>query len=1523
LELTVEQLPALTGPAGKLETFKAFELALPTAQMAGLPTVIGHFVRSTFDGGAVFYNIRHYYTPFIAVGGIRPDAMIYRGDEYFEQITNFPLASQRVTAASYDVTIWGPDVPAQTYKDEIVDRIGKLARRQGGTINFASSGLGSTEPIVRDKQSVSLFVAPTWVPERAVARAMGRLQRQAELAQLEGAQTKEIAATQPDSEDLEQQIGVLDGALDLTGAEIASLNGLLAMKGADDGTKQYAGMGKVRAYFNAPRLIASAAELPNLSAALSDTVRLKSRLNLMRRDVEVVPYPGQSTSAVVALRFAHGVRSLSAEHMALAMLADQESVTGTLGIQSAIGILEAAATEGIDLAYIEPGQGEHVMALEVSSDAKALIRAAVEDRGRFVIVPHRLPARAMHLSWLEIDPVTGLIEDQDEFGRHSTYFEYFALIQKAWKVNKCKVSLDDTVECKQADARYAFLGFVSGFVNRLFTRVAASLQFVLEYTADSIPPSTAQRCAEFYDRPCSVKDYLNFYDARLWFVISLWVRFFREGYIGCNQWPDPIFGDPNNMSAYWSGIDYSLAFWKNKCIALAAKIGTQIFRGPMDLFAALFGNNATTQAMDWFFDGLVSVKNLPIDLGFVSYDAAEIKLRVGGFDQGASVAGFLIKNTAGKDPDVVPESAYDLGAGTLPPVEFTRLFTPAQTLNATIALATATQHVNLREPTSFSVQPSHLAWHGGEARLNDAALFDLSGRLIVRGALRVALVDTGATLEYASVSPNVSFAGVESLALWPQAGLVLGQAELVTTTRAVTLAHTAPTTWRLEHGAVVNSVPYTGPMRLVISDTTSLWRGVQRVSWQTAQPVQLNGSRSLWLDQATGVPGFITPTPIHLKRWAGTLTVDGQTSGLGVNLSAVAQEVLAGAPDLRSDGDGYLLQPAYASNAIAPRRLGVQMPDHIQFTWLNDAQRQGRLALRPAAPGQTVTGLVVLRDTSNNATLLASEASASLPALPPGLHVAVEADQLNRHIWADFPYHGVMGLLHTVQMTYTGAVSATFDVTVSGLPADWVYLSRSRLTLVRGGVVGIGLVISPPVTALPLPGTTIPFTVTVSQTGGGLVANASHTWTAPESGLPGVWFDPRMRTEVASQERLEGHVFVFNAGAITDTFNLSMTLPITPGAILAYPPTATVPARGVVSVPVLITPTAPAGQFVPVVVTAMPRDLYTRTAMTHVKLTVVSSEDAMLFERSYVLIQDECTLSLGRSTYMLAQSVALHRLGKLPLSAVERDKQTLQAMLLPSCLSQNGSFTATEMISTALTLVPTQTQPLVDALELLSEQVERALDYRAELSIAPALSAVRLNRAVTLPVVLAHTGRVSGTFTLVVTDALGATQVFTPFLAPGERFTHTVVVVPNAEGEYTVSAAAGGPAPQVAPRAQARVLAYERLVDILLVKGTPDFVETGSSASALSADVVNHTPLPQVVTIAVTMTRPGGGVHYTAQVTRTLLRGVTNVSLGTATFVNAPAGVYELRAELVGEGRMAVGGVSAGAGVRVASSSSP
>ncbi|MCS6910818.1 MAG: hypothetical protein NZM11_09685, partial [Anaerolineales bacterium] len=444
IALTVEHLPALTGPAGKLETFKAFELVLPTAQIAGVPTAIGHFVRTVSDGGAVFYNIQHYYAPFVAVGGIRADATIYRGEEYLEQITNFPLANQRITAAWVEITVGGPGVPTETYQDDLVDRIGKLARRQGGTLNFGTLS-NNTAPIVRDRQGAVLLVSPSWVPDRARNRAATQIRRQVAFLE-EAKRTFDLATASTGGriENNEQSELALRLMSEVMAMElgIASLTGMDTLRDADRQVRLYASVGRVAAYPATPRLIFTSFGSTARSGQSGQEVTWRSSSNLMRTELKFVAYPGQTRSAEVGLRSLAGAAAIASEYVAqrllMAALDPTSAVSATQiasttrGSKSFLDVMAATAEQGIAVEVITPENADKVERLEVSPNAKALLLETLQDRRRSVMVPVRTPivGGEPYLAWLETDLETGLVEDRDEYNRHPALTWYSTSLYK-------------------------------------------------------------------------------------------------------------------------------------------------------------------------------------------------------------------------------------------------------------------------------------------------------------------------------------------------------------------------------------------------------------------------------------------------------------------------------------------------------------------------------------------------------------------------------------------------------------------------------------------------------------------------------------------------------------------------------------------------------------------------------------------------------------------------------------------------------------------------------------------------------------------------------------------------------------------------------------------------------------------------------------------------------------------------------------------------------------------------------------
>ncbi|MGQ9905044.1 MAG: transglutaminase domain-containing protein, partial [Anaerolineae bacterium] len=1532
IALTVEHLPALTGPAGKLETFKAFELELPTAQIAGVPTVIGHFVRSTFDGGAVFYNIRHYYTPFIAIGGIRPDATIYRGDEYLEQITNFPLASQRVTAASFDVTIYGPGVPTQTYQDEIVDRIGKLARREGGTVN--SAGLSNTGPIVQDKQSISLFVTPTWVPEHAVARAAGRMQQQMEKAQAAGEALRQaLPSGNATNEAEEALVGALDGEIATLSLEIAVANGFSAMRDADQAMRQYAEIGRVQARYVAPRLLASALDV---SYTETPTTALKARLNLMRRDLELTPYPGQNPEVVYGVRMAQGIRSMTSEHMTLATLADPAWEAGP--VKSVLGVMEAATQQEIGYTLITPDKPWAVQELAVSDDAKARMLSSLE-QGFAVMTPQAAPMidGQPYTAWFEINLETGAVTDQDEYGNRTAIITY-AKLQRGWQQKKCSGE-----KCEDVDARYALLGFIAGFTVRLLTRVVSTIGFVNLYVSGSPVIALIQSaCIAYHEAAqqsgqvgslpgqakssgCSIKQVLDFFDAVLWLAINMFVRFARDVH-NCGVPKNPL----TINSEFWSGITLlEVKFWSSKCVEFVAKMATLGITTPAEFMSKLFDANSvdpfkiTAMLLPDLVEGVTGSEAVAfLSSGALSADLASIKLRIGGFDHGASVAAALISNRLSKDPDLPPEVGFNTAAPADRPVEATRTITPATTLGSSLSSAFSAAHAHLHSPGVITVTDGALAINGGEVRASGARLLDANGAQLYSGDLTAQLSAQGARL---TLVGQAILSGASDASLWQQDGQLAGQATL-TDAHRLTLHSSAPMTLHLGAGAVVNGTRWDQPMQVVFSSAEG--RRVERMAWLNSSAVAWASSNAtVHLSTIAGSLGGASNAVVSALGFAG----NGQatTSGAGaLNLTVAGSTatLLSAAPTWSMSGTRQLLAPNLSANRSLSLTLSAMLDEQRVNYFFEAADTAGQLTVE-RLPDQmsddSLSGKLFLREDDYRAALVANT-QVSLSARVPALEVSVAPDELNKPIWGEFPYYGVMGLLYNATITYTAATSGVFDLALSGFPAGWASLSREQIALEKGQTVGVGIVISPPLGAMPLPGTTIPFTLTVTQVGGGsLSAVGSAEWRAPETGLPGVMFDPNVRTEVAPTETVVAGLYVFNGGAISDTFTISAAtnVPTAVSAIPDLPISVSVGVDDVTRVPVTVTFDAEPGQLIAIAGIAGPYRLYTRTAMTHQRFAIVPVEDIPLYERAYALRGPGCNARLAHATYELAQHTSAYRLNKVGIAEVEAAKARLAGVL--PCYETLGEFTATQTVSTALTLVPTNTQELADALDLLHEQVKPVLDYQVALQVQPALTVARVGQPVSVPVVLEHTGNLTGAFTLLVTDTVSGLATVTTTLGPGQRFTHTVSFTPSAAGTFFITATAQTPAPQARAAAAGTVLAYERWTDILTVKGSPDFVETGSSSAALSADVVNYTPLPQPVTIYLTMTAPNGSVYYTAQVTHTAPKGVSNVPLGTAHFMNAAAGVYRLEARLVEEDRTALGGVSAGAGMRVTTRSSP
>jgi len=128
--------------------------------LVGRPLSIGNFVSSSSVGSPVFGLVTNTYSPYVEVGDeAYPDPgqdQVIQGQDYQEQLTNFPLGSQILTGLFLDVTLSGPQGPSETYDRTLVDRIGYAVRQNGGGLQTTIDP--SAPPILSDSDIFTVNV---------------------------------------------------------------------------------------------------------------------------------------------------------------------------------------------------------------------------------------------------------------------------------------------------------------------------------------------------------------------------------------------------------------------------------------------------------------------------------------------------------------------------------------------------------------------------------------------------------------------------------------------------------------------------------------------------------------------------------------------------------------------------------------------------------------------------------------------------------------------------------------------------------------------------------------------------------------------------------------------------------------------------------------------------------------------------------------------------------------------------------------------------------------------------------------------------------------------------------------------------------------------------------------------------------------------------------------------------------------------------------------------------------------------
>jgi transglutaminase-like putative cysteine protease len=377
--------------------------------LVGRTLTLGNFV-SQSSGGFIFTATTNTYSPYLAVGDeANPDPRldeVIRGTDYQEVLTNFPFGSQILTGLFLNISLSGPQGPAETTSRTLFDRIGYAARQGGGSSSLSVSP--GSAPAVGPLEMWTISAqasrqSPTTIgTSEAQGQADGTV-----LSNLVAAGAADTSA---------EEAAVRNVLIDESQAYLVSLLATSdAFSGRLDSTT------RIQSYFARPRITIMGA---NLTPNGSQGSRLSFEADLRRDTIAAFAAPGQSLAALVPFQTARGLLEAQIE----SNLFPQPPAGSQLQVQyqaSTSAVFAAATAQGIPIVALTAQNQSALQAIAISADAKARITTALQ-AGKQVLVPAKAPTidGAPAIAWYEVDPTTGETIGVGEDGTHQDLITY-------------------------------------------------------------------------------------------------------------------------------------------------------------------------------------------------------------------------------------------------------------------------------------------------------------------------------------------------------------------------------------------------------------------------------------------------------------------------------------------------------------------------------------------------------------------------------------------------------------------------------------------------------------------------------------------------------------------------------------------------------------------------------------------------------------------------------------------------------------------------------------------------------------------------------------------------------------------------------------------------------------------------------------------------------------------------------------------------------------------------------------------
>ncbi len=381
LRLQVEEYhPFNLGQNGGLTSSYPLTRQLNSVELVGEPVTLGHLLNTASSSGAVFFWVRHSYTPYLAIGD-----QIIDGNTYQDLISNFPFGTFIHTAVWLNVELQAPDEDPETYQQTIVDRIGLENRLTGGTMTLDLEG--NTNPLVTPYDAHTVVFAPGFIPTSPLTRAA------TEAHQLIQEKTNLFVgeAVELTPEEEQERTAQMQQALAMTHKVL----GLEYFNQTDNISADYGSIFGLSLYHQKPSLAIITTQIVG-----EDDVTIS--VEPLANNLQVLNMPGQAQTAADSFRFQRGIIESATAGVVVSEMANVPN-------HSTANVFATAAEENTAILVVDRSSLSILRDLPLSEGNKNRITLAV-NRGSLVIVP-AIPVTIDGeevIGWWEVAPQNGM-----------------------------------------------------------------------------------------------------------------------------------------------------------------------------------------------------------------------------------------------------------------------------------------------------------------------------------------------------------------------------------------------------------------------------------------------------------------------------------------------------------------------------------------------------------------------------------------------------------------------------------------------------------------------------------------------------------------------------------------------------------------------------------------------------------------------------------------------------------------------------------------------------------------------------------------------------------------------------------------------------------------------------------------------------------------------------------------------------------------------------------------------------------